>query len=212
VDALLGATARTRLRRLPEKATTERRALYDVLDAGLVAHVGLVDGHHPFVVPCGYARDRDRILLHGSTGSRMMRSLAAGRAACVTVTILDGLVYAKSLFNSSMNYRSAMVLGRAGAVAEEDKEAALHVIADHLMPGRWADARPALPRELAGTLIVAMTLDEASVKISDGPPDDDAEDADWPAWSGVLPLALQPGRPQSADGHTVPDYVEARWR
>src|SRR4051812_32442849 len=137
MEPLLGATSRTRVRRLPEKAATERQVLHEVLDAGLVAHVGIVDGHHPFVVPCGYARDGEQVLLHGSTGSRLMRSLAAGVPACVTVTILDGLVYAKSLFNSSMHYRSAVVLGRAAAVADNDKTHALHLLSDHLMPGRW---------------------------------------------------------------------------
>src|SRR4051812_39063327 len=176
MEPLLGTTPRTRVRRLPEKAATDRRVLHEVLDAGLVAHVGIVDGHHPVVVPCAYARDGDRMLLHGSTASRLMRSLAAGVPASVTVTILDGLVYAKSLFHSSMNYRSAIVLGRGCAVPNDEKERALHLIADHLMPGRWADARPPLRRELAATLVVAIPLEEASVKISEGPPDDEPED------------------------------------
>jgi uncharacterized protein len=207
----VGGTPRTRLRRLPELARTDIDTLYAVLDAALVAHVGIVDAHQPFVLPCAFARDGDRVLLHGSTGSRLFRWLAAGRPACVTVTLLDGVVYARSMFHSSMNYRSAMVLGRAAAVPDDDKEAALRVIGDHLMPGRWDSARPVTRKELAGTLVVALPLDEASVKVSCGLPEDEPEDAGWPAWAGVVPLSLSPGAPVSDDVLPVPPDVVAAW-
>src|SRR5436305_528929 len=207
MGAVLGASGRTRVRRLPELAVDDRAALHAVLDEGLVAHVAIVDGHHPFALPCAYAREGERLLLHGSTGSRLLRSLAAGVPACVTVTLLDGLVYATSLFHSSMHYRSAMVLGRGVAVPDDVKEHALHVIADHLMPGRRDEARPPSRKELAATLIVAFPLDEASLKVSDGPPDSDPDDEAWSPWTGVVPIALSPGAPVSADGVAPPDYV-----
>lgn len=210
MGAVLGTSARTRLRRLPEKAVDDRTTLHAILDEAFVAHVALVDGHHPFALPCGYARDGERLLLHGSTGSRLMRSLAAGVPACVTITLLDGIVYAKSLFHSSMHYRSAMILGRGVAVPDDVKQHALHVISDHLMPGRWADARPPSKRELASTLVVAFPLDEASVKVSDAPPEDDPDDVGWSPWTGVLPLELRAGAPASMDGIPVPDYVVRR--
>jgi uncharacterized protein len=210
MGAVLGTTARTRLRRLPEKAADDRAALHAVLDEGLVAHVAVVDGHHPFALPCASARVGARLLLHGSTGSRLMRSLAAGMPACITVTLLDGVVYAKSLFNSSMHYRSAMVLGRGVAVSEDLKLHALHVISDHLMPGRWDDARPPNRKELAATLVVTFPLDEASVKISDGPPDEEPEDAGWHPWTGVVPLVQQRGTPVSMDGVPLPGYLAGR--
>ena len=208
---VLGATARTRVRRLPENAVEDREVLHAILDEGLVAHVAIVDGHHPFAVPCAYAREGERLLLHGSSGSRLMRSLAAGVPACITVTLLDGIVFARSLFHSSMQYRSAMVLGRGVAVPADVKLHALEVISNHLMPGRWPDARPPSKKELAATLVVAFPLDEASAKVSTGLPDVEPEDAEWEAWSGVVPLCTQPGAPQSVDGRPVPSYV-SQWR
>jgi uncharacterized protein len=210
MGAVLGTSGRTRLRRLPEKAADDRAMLHAVLDEGLVAHVAIVDGAHPFALPCAYAREGERLLLHGSTGSRLLRSLGAGVPACVTVTLLDGLVYATSLFHSSMHYRSAMILGRGVTVPEEVKEHALHVISEHLMPGRWAEARPPSRKELASTMIVAFPLDEASVKVSDGPPDSDPDDAGWSPWTGVLPMTIRMGPPSSLDGVPVPGYVASR--
>jgi uncharacterized protein len=196
---------------VPENAVTDRQVMYDVLDAGLVAHVGVVDAHQPYVLPCGYARDRDHLLLHGSTASRLLRSVAAGMPTCVTVTLLDGIVYARSLFHSSMNYRSVMVLGRGSTVPEGDKEQALHRIAEHIMPGRWPDARPPSRKELAATLVVSLPLAEASVKVGAGLPTVEPEDADWRAWSGVLPLTEQVGQVRSVDDDNIPDYVSG-WR
>ena len=219
-----GSTPRTRLRRIPEKAVHDREQLDAVLDAGLIAHVAVVDfgasdgrvsEAQPYVVPVAYARDGDQVLFHGSTGSRLFRALAAGAPTCLTVTLLDGLVVARSAFESSMHYRSAMVLGRCTVVAGEAREAALERVTEHLMPGRWPAARPPLPKELAATLVLALPLDETSVKVSDGPPDDADDDVRLPIWAGTVPIREAFGEPVDApdlpDGLPVPDYVR-RWR
>jgi uncharacterized protein len=187
-----GVSARTRLRRLPEKAVTDRAALDAILDAGRVAHVGIAG---PVVLPMAYARDGDRILLHGSTGSRLVRTLARGEPACVTVTLVDGLVLARSAFESSMNYRCAMMFGTLSTLEGEEKPAGLRALTEHLLPGRWPLLRPPLARELAATLVLALPLTEWSVKVSDGPPDDPAADLDWPVWAGVIPIVESLGDP-----------------
>ncbi len=189
---------RTRVRRLPEKAVTDRDALDAVLDAALVAHVGVVDDGQPYVVPMACARDGDRLLLHGSTGSRLMRLLGAGAPTCVTVTLLDGMVYARSAFESSMNYRSAMILGSCTALQGDDALEGLRLLTEHLLPQRWDTLRAPTRKELAATSVLAIPLSEWSVKISDGPPDDDPSDLDAPVWAGVLPLSVQPGTPIDA--------------
>jgi nitroimidazol reductase NimA-like FMN-containing flavoprotein (pyridoxamine 5'-phosphate oxidase superfamily) len=206
--------SRTTVRRLPEKQQHDRGALDAALDAGLVAHVAVVDGEgQPFVLPVGYARDGDRVLFHGSTASRLFRSLADGAPTCLTVTLLDGLVVARSVFESSMRYRSAMVLGTASAVDGPAKLAALRAISEHLMPGRWADARPPNRKELAATLVLALPLVEWSVKVSDGFPDDADADLDLPLWAGVVPLTQEYGEalpaPDLRRAFPVPDYVSA---
>jgi uncharacterized protein len=198
---------RTRIRRLPEKAVTDRAVLCAVLDAGLVAHVGICTDGQPFVMPCGYARDGDELLLHGSTGSRLFRALAAGNPACVTVTLLDGLVVATSLFESSMHYRSAVVLGCGRSLVGAEKRRALDVLADALLPGRRADARPPNRKEVAATSVVALPIDEWSVKVSDAPPEVVDDDAGWSPWTGVLPLRLRPDPPITDSGGDAPDYV-----
>jgi nitroimidazol reductase NimA-like FMN-containing flavoprotein (pyridoxamine 5'-phosphate oxidase superfamily) len=166
-------TERTRIRRLPEKAVEDRAVLHAILDAARVAHVGIVeDDGAPVVVPVGCARDGDRLLLHGSTGSRLFRRLASGVELCATVTLLDGMVLARSAFESSMHYRCAMVFGHA--VEVDDKVAALRVMSEAWLPGRWETLRPPNPRELAATMVVALPLTEWSVKVSDAPPDDPA--------------------------------------
>jgi nitroimidazol reductase NimA-like FMN-containing flavoprotein (pyridoxamine 5'-phosphate oxidase superfamily) len=207
-----GSTERTRVRRLPEKAVTDRAVLHDVLDAGLVAHLAVVDDDgQPYVVPVGYARDGDRVLLHGSTGSRLFRSLAAGAPTCFTVTLLDGLVLARSAFESSMHYRGAMVLGSCTLLEGAEADDALRRISDHLLPGRWDDIRPPSRKELAATLVLSLPLDEASVKISAGPPDDDPDDLDRPVWAGVVPIREVFGEPvpdERGAAYDVPAYVE----
>ena len=187
--ALTQPSERTRVRRLPEKQVTDRAALHAVLDAGRVAHVAVHDDEgQPYVVPVAYARDGESVLFHGSTGSRLFRSLAGGTPTCLTVTVLDGLVAARSVFESSMHYRSAMVLGVPTSLEHRAKLAALERISEHLMPGRWADARQPNRREMAATLVLSLPLDEWSVKVSDGPPADDPDDLDLPVWAGVVPL------------------------
>jgi nitroimidazol reductase NimA-like FMN-containing flavoprotein (pyridoxamine 5'-phosphate oxidase superfamily) len=204
------------VRRLPEKAVTDVDALHAVLDAGLVAHVAVVDeSGQPFVLPCGYARDGERLLLHGSTASRLFRTLAGGAPSCVTVTLLDGLVLARSAFESSMNYRSVMVLGQFNALDGEEKLAALQRLSDHLLPERWSDIRPPSKKELAATLVLSLPLTECSVKLSAGPPEDAPEDLDRPVWAGVVPVVQRFGEPLTAPDMRfdveIPPYVE-RWR
>jgi nitroimidazol reductase NimA-like FMN-containing flavoprotein (pyridoxamine 5'-phosphate oxidase superfamily) len=179
---------RTDVRRAPEKQVRDRSALDAVLDAALVAHVAVVEDGHPFVVPLGCARDGDRLLLHGSTASRAFRTLAAGAPTCATVTLLDGVVIARSQFESSMNYRCAMVLGSCTELAGAEKEAALALLSARLLPGVEGQ-RPPTRKELAATSILALPLHEWSLKISakDGP-DDEPADLDRPAWAGVVPL------------------------
>jgi nitroimidazol reductase NimA-like FMN-containing flavoprotein (pyridoxamine 5'-phosphate oxidase superfamily) len=204
---------RTRVRRLPDKQAGDRAALDAVLDAGKVAHVAVLDGTgHPYVLPVAHARDGDAVLFHGSTASRLFRTLADGAPTCLTVTLLDGLVLARSVFESSMHYRSAMVLGTATALEGQDKVDGLERVSEHLMPGRWADARQPSSKELAATLVLSLPLSEWSVKVSDGPPDDAAEDLDLPVWAGVLPLRAVAGTPRPAPdlrgAPLVPAYVE----
>jgi nitroimidazol reductase NimA-like FMN-containing flavoprotein (pyridoxamine 5'-phosphate oxidase superfamily) len=180
---------------LPEKSVGDPEALYAVLDEALVAHVAVVDGGQPVVLPMACAPDGDSLLLHGSTGSRVMRLLAAGAQACATVTLLDGLVLARSAFESSMHYRSVVVFGCATEVPAADKEAALRRLTEHLLPGRWDALRPPHRRELAATTVVRLPLAECSVKVSAGWPDDADDDLDWPVWAGVVPLTTTRGRP-----------------
>jgi len=192
-------TDRTRLRRLPEKAVDDLAVLHAILDAARVAHVGFADeSGAPLVIPTGAARDGDRLLLHGSTGSRLFRRLASGCDVCVTTTLLDGIVLARSAFESSMHYRSAMVFGVATVVRDEDKVSALRAMSEAWLPGRWDTLRSPSAKELAATLVLALPLDEWSVKVSDGPPEDPDEDLDEPVWAGVLPIRTTYGTPVSA--------------
>ncbi|HET8560554.1 MAG TPA: pyridoxamine 5'-phosphate oxidase family protein [Marmoricola sp.] len=206
---------RTRVRRLPEKASTDRAALDAILDVAKVGHVAFAVDGQPFNLPVGVARDHDRLLMHGSTGSRLFRALAAGTPACVTVTLLDGMVLARSAFESSMHYRSAMVFGQAREVA--DKLAALEAISEQWLPGRWAELRPPNAKELAATMVLELALAgpeaEWSVKVSEAPPEDDPADLDAPVWAGVLPIESRYGDPVPAPDlrgdPPVPDYLRA---
>ena len=198
-----GPAARTTVRRLPEKQVRDVAVLHAILDAAYVAQVGIAVDGQPFVVPMACARDGDGLLLHGSTGSRLMRALASGAPACVAVLHLDGLVYARSAFESSMNYRSATVLGAAEQVPKDEMEAALEVLSEHLFPGRWAELRPPKKKELAATVILRMPLDEWSVKVSQGYGEDDPDDLDSPVWAGVVPLEMVAGEPEDAPDLTV---------
>ena len=188
---------RTRVRRLPEKQVTERSVLHAILDAARVGHVGVADADdQPYVLPVAVARDGDHVLMHGSTGSRLFRGLAEGSPTCLTVTILDGLVLARSAFESSMHYRCAMVFGTCEIVRPDATLRCFEVLTEHLMPGRWVQLRPPTTKELAATTLLRLPLTEWSVKVSAGWPDDPAEDLDEPVWAGVLPLDAAFGSPR----------------
>ena len=211
-----GSTDRTTVRRLAEKTVTDRATGYAILDAGFVAHVSVADASgQPYVVPVGYARDGDRVLFHGSTGSRLFRGLADGQATCLTVTLLDGMVLARSTFESSMQYRGVMVLGTCHVLEGAEKDHALEVITEHLLPGRWSEARHPNKKELAATLVLALDLTEMSVKVADGPPEDEDDDVPRPIWAGVVPLREAFGEPIDApdlvEPYPVPGYVK-KWR
>ncbi|EWC62478.1 Pyridoxamine 5'-phosphate oxidase [Actinokineospora spheciospongiae] len=211
----LSATDRTRVRRGSHRAVTDRAVLWQVLDAGLVCHLSTVVDGSPLVLPTGYGRDGDTLYLHGSTGALSLRTAAAGVEVCVAVTLLDGLVYARSVFNHSMNYRSAVVHATAVPVLDPPaKLAALRVITEHLTPGSWDHARPPTDKELAKTAVLAVDLAEAAVKVrAGGPGDDEADVAAGTAWAGVLPIRTFYGEPVPAadlePGRPVPGHVTA---
>lgn len=206
--------SRTTVRRLPEKQVDDREALNALLDAALVGHLAVVTDGWPFVVPVGIARDGDRVLCHGSTGARLFRGLALGEPTCLTVTIVDGAVLARSQFESSMRYRSAMVLGRCVELKGPDRFTALEVMTDHLLPGRRADSRGPTKKEAAQTSVLALPIEEWSLKVSAGDPDDQEEDLDLPYWAGVVPLHHVWGEPIPAPDlrgdPPVPAYL-AEW-
>jgi nitroimidazol reductase NimA-like FMN-containing flavoprotein (pyridoxamine 5'-phosphate oxidase superfamily) len=213
------ASERTRVRRAPEKQEHDVLARDAVLAAALSGVVAVVDDGQPFALPVAVAPDTDpetggaRLLVHGSTGSRLFRLLAAGAPACLTVTLLEGLVLARSQFESSMHYRCVVVLGRFAPVPADDTARALQVVTEHLMPGRSADARPASRKETAATLLLALPLQEWSLKVSAADPDDDPADLDRPVWAGVVPLRQVWGEPRPAPDLArpvpVPAYVGA---
>jgi uncharacterized protein len=186
---LLNPTSRTCIRRLSDRGTYEREVIYSILDEGLICHVGFVQAGQPFVIPTAYGRMGDRLYIHGSPASRMLRTLWQGVEVCVTVTLLDGLVLARSAFHHSMNYRSVVVFGTAVVVEDlEEKRIALKAFTEHVIPNRWAEVRIPTPQEVAGTLVLSLPLDEASAKIRSGPPKDDEADYSLPIWAGELPL------------------------
>ena len=220
MDALLanpGSTERTRVRRLPEHAVRDRSVLHRLLDAALVGHLAVVDETgQPYVLPVAYARAGESVLFHGSSASRLFRLCAAGVPVCFTVTELDGLVLARSAFESSMNYRSAMVLGHCNVLHGRAKELGLRLIGEHLMPERWAQIREPSAKELKATAVLELPLDECSVKVADGGPDDDPEDLELPVWAGRVPLEHRWGTPIPDPGlkpeqTETPAYIQ-RWR
>lgn len=188
---------RTRVRRLPVKQVDDRAVLDSILDAALVAHVAVPSPDRLAVIPVGAARDGDRLLIHGSTGSQAFRALAGGVPTCATITLLDGIVVARSQFESSMNYRCAMLFGSFAPVPDGERAAALAVLSKHLLPG-LTGARTPSPKELAATSVLALPLTEWSLKVSAGPPDDVPEDVDRPVWAGVVPLRHTWDTPVSA--------------
>src|ERR1700722_3459729 len=192
----LSSTERTTLHRLRERGATDRSDLHAVLDTGLICHLGVVINGSPVVLPTGYGRIGETLYLHGSSANRSLLS-AADQEVCVTVTLLDGLVCARAVFHNSMNYRSAVIFGTAQLVTQDAKRlAAIEAITEHLIPGRWEHSRKPTRKELAATAVIALSLDEASVKIRSGAPKDDDEDYDSEIWAGVLPMTLTVGPAQ----------------
>jgi uncharacterized protein len=212
-DPALSTTERTTLHRLSERGRTDRSDLYAILDAGLICHLGVVVDGYPVVLPTGYGRVGHTFYLHGSSANRALRA-ADGHQVCVTVTHLDGLVCARSVFNHSMNYRSAMIFGTARVVTGDPQRlAALRAITEQLVPGQWDHARHPTRKELAATYVLELPLAEASVKVRTGPPHDDPEDYGTNTWAGVLPAELIFGAaepdPELRAGVSVPEHIRA---
>ncbi len=189
-------TERTALKRLPKRGSFDRDAINAILDEGFVCHVGFIADNKPVVIPTGYARMDQHLIIHGSRASRMLCALGKEIDVCVTVTLIDGLVLARSAFHHSMNYRSVVVFGRAAAIeTRTEKLAALRALSEHMIPGRWDYVREPNERELQQTTVLSVPLNEASAKIRTGPPVDDDEDYDLPIWAGILPLRMSAQTP-----------------
>lgn len=207
-------TPRTRLVREAERAVYDREAAYRILDEGFLCHVGFVIDGQPFVIPTSYGRKGDSLLIHGSAASRMLRQMKESLPVCVTVTLLDGIVLARSIFNHSMNYRSVVVLGKATLVDDPaEKIEALRLLSEHILPGRWADSRQPHQRELKATSVLRVPIEEFSAKVRTGPPIDDEEDYSFPTWAGVVPLEMKAGAPiddpRLLTGQMVPGYARS---
>jgi nitroimidazol reductase NimA-like FMN-containing flavoprotein (pyridoxamine 5'-phosphate oxidase superfamily) len=205
-------TERTRLRRLPKRGSFDRDTIYPILDEAFICHIGFVVDGQPYVIPTGYARIGDNLYIHGSSASRMLRNLAKGVDVCVTVTLLDGLVLARSAFHHSVNYRSVVILGKAELVEDTDeKNNALEGFTEHVIPGRWPEIRWPSELELKATSVLKLPIEEASAKIRTGDPKDDEEDYAMNIWAGVLPLTTSAGKPiddsRLVNGLSVPDHV-----
>jgi hypothetical protein len=200
-------TERTKVRRLPDRGKYDAESVYGILDEAFICHVGFVVEGQPYVIPTGFARVNDTLYIHGSAASRMLRTLADGVQVCVTVTLIDGIVMARSGFHSSMNYRSVVILGRATQVeGRDEKLAALAAFSEQVMPGRWKDLRETTDAELKGTLVLTLPLKEVSAKVHSGPPKDDEADYALPLWAGVVPLKVTAGNP--IDDPRLPKGIE----
>lgn len=211
------STGRTALGRLPERGSYDVAAAYAVLDEALYCHVGFVFDDKPAVIPTIHARIDDTLVLHGSAASRMLRTLKQGVEVCVVVTLLDGLVMARSAFHHSMNYRSVVIYGTAHEITDEEQRLrAMAAVTEHIAPGRWDDARQPDRKESKATLMIEVPLDEASLKVRTGPPGDDAEDMDLGIWAGIIPVSLRFGEPVAAPDLdppvAVPPYLEGYQR
>jgi nitroimidazol reductase NimA-like FMN-containing flavoprotein (pyridoxamine 5'-phosphate oxidase superfamily) len=207
-------TPRTRVVREAHRGVYDRETAYKILDEGFLCHVGFVANGQPFVIPTSYGRKDASLYIHGSAASRMLRQMKEGIPVCVTVTLLDGLVLARSVFNHSMNYRSVVILGKAGLVDDPaEKLEALRLLSEHIIPGRWDDARQPNERELKQTSVLRIPIEEFSSKVRIGPPIDDEEDLSFPTWAGVVPLEMKVGTPENdptlQPGREVPEYVRS---
>jgi nitroimidazol reductase NimA-like FMN-containing flavoprotein (pyridoxamine 5'-phosphate oxidase superfamily) len=205
-------TPRTRLVREADRAVYDREVAYGILDEGFLCHVGFAMEGQPFVIPTSYGRKGDDLVIHGSAASRMLRQMKDGVPVCVTVTLLDGLVLARSIFNHSMNYRSVVVLGKATLVDQpEEKLEALRLLSEHIIPGRWVDVRQPNERELKATSVLRVPIEEFSAKVRQGPVIDDEEDYSFPTWAGIIPLEIKVGEPvddaRLLAHHVAPAYA-----
>jgi uncharacterized protein len=203
-------TQRTRIVREPQRAVYDRAAANQILDEAFLCHVGFIVDGQPYVIPTSYGRDGDVLYIHGSAASRMLRNLNQGIPVCVTVTLLDGLVLARSIFNHSMNYRSVVILGTAMLVDDpSEKLAALRALSEHIIPNRWDDSRQPNEKELKATSVLRLPIDELSAKVREGPAIDDEEDYAFPTWAGVIPLEMTVGAAIRDDRceHELPAYL-----
>lgn len=205
-------TQRTRVVREPQRGVYDREQIYSILDAGFICHVGFAIDGQPYVIPTSYGRKDASLYIHGSAASRMLRHMKTALPVCVTVTLLDGLVLARSVFNHSMNYRSVVVLGKASLVEDrEEKLAALRALSEHILPGRWDDARQPNEQELKATSVLRVPIEEFSAKVRTGPPVDDEEDYSFPTWAGVIPMEMRAGEAINDSRleleRAVPEYV-----
>lgn len=206
------SSERTTVKRMPHRGVYDRETINAILDEGLVCHLGFTVDGQPYVLPTIYARDTDQLLIHGSAASRMLRNVRGGIAVCATVTLIDGLVLARSAYHHSMNYRSVVVLGTATEICDRRcKLAAMRTIVDHVVPGRWEEVRPPSETEIRATMVLSLPLNEVSAKVRTGPPIDDEEDYSRANWAGVLPLSLDAhapvADPQLAPEIRAPSYV-----
>jgi uncharacterized protein len=209
----MNLTSRTELLRMPTRGSHDRETINEILDAGFLASVGFCVDGQPFVIPTLYGREAEKLYLHGSAASRLLCELETGTPACVTVTLIDGLVLSRSAFDHSMNYRSVVAFGRARTIAKSvQKVEALRVISEHLIAGRWRDVRGPSEKELKVTKVLEFSIEEASSKVRSGPPLDDEGDYGLAVWAGVLPLVMKSEPPipdkQLVDGVEIPDYVQ----
>jgi nitroimidazol reductase NimA-like FMN-containing flavoprotein (pyridoxamine 5'-phosphate oxidase superfamily) len=210
-------STRTRVVRESDRGVYDREIVYRILDEGFLCHAGFVVDGQPFVIPTSYGRKEASLYIHGSAASRMLRQMKGGVAVCITVTLLDGLVLARSVFNHSMNYRSVVILGKATLVDDpQEKLAALRILSEHILPGRWDDSRQPNERELKATSVLRVPIEEFSAKVRVGPPLDDEEDYAFPTWAGVLPLEMVAGKPiddaRLLAGIEVPEYARGYTR
>ena len=205
-------TERNRIKRLPKRGQYDRATIYQILDEALICHVGFVDKRQPYVIPINFARIEDSIVMHGAKASRLLKHIQAGHPICVETTIVDGLVLARSVFHHSINYRSVVIFGKGRLVEDEqEKLSALQAVTEHLIPGRWQEARLPNRKELNATSVVAIKIDEASAKVRVGPPVDEEEDYALPVWAGTLPLKELPLAPirdeLQSEKILLPDYI-----
>ncbi|HET8549548.1 MAG TPA: pyridoxamine 5'-phosphate oxidase family protein [Bryobacteraceae bacterium] len=205
-------TERTRVRRLAKRAAYDRATVHAILDQGFICHVAFVVDGSPVVLPTAYGRAGERLFIHGSAANRMLSTAAKGVDIAVAVTLVDGLVLARSAFHHSINYRSVVLFGRARLLADPaEKNEALRVISEHIIRGRWEQVRPPSEKELSMTSVIAVELDEVSAKVRTGPPLDDADDMDYPVWAGVLPLLMEAGAPvpdgDASHAPAIPEYI-----